>query len=120
MWYKQDGVDVKVDRIRILDESEGKPVMRDIAMNAEYNVVIPSFIKEGRNVYDLVKTAWKPVKDIGFDDVCLQNYIEALKMVTVGFEERIYINDPVSPSCDHPKKGGNTALTVFRKDLIIS
>jgi len=93
VYYNTSGLAVKVEKIRILHEEDDKPIMRDIDKGQKYDVVIPSFLKEGRSVYDITQGFFEgPVMIEKYDDQCLQEYIEGLRVVTVGFEERIWID----------------------------
>ncbi len=65
VYYSTEGVNTKVELIRILHQDEGKPRMKDVQNGELYNLVIPSFITESRSVYGLTKGWWTNYKDIG-------------------------------------------------------
>jgi len=57
--------DGKVE-VRVLHyEENSHPVMKPLDKNATYNLVVPSFIVEGRNVYGTAKEFWKDQRNIG-------------------------------------------------------
>jgi len=123
VYYKTHGDGAPdLQKIRILHHEENKPFMDDIVLNQEYYVVIPSFIKEGRNIYDFAKEFWiipQNGTDIGYDDNCLDKYISGMGKISIGFEERIWIDS--DRICDNSKsKGGNTAVTVVLTIVIMA
>lgn len=40
-----------MERIRILNEDNNTPKMVDVVPSQSYNLVVPSFLREGRNLY---------------------------------------------------------------------
>jgi hypothetical protein len=54
---------------------------------------------------------------LGFDDNCVENYVKAMGIVSVGFEERIWIDSNSGPGCSMSSKerGVSSAVTVLGK-----
>jgi len=89
--------------------------MKDLDMGQKYDVVIPTFLKEGRSVYDFAPGFFgTPVNINKYDDECLQDYITGLGVVSVGFEERIWINGiPGGGGGSGGSKGSSKTVTVI-------
>ncbi|ODM94027.1 Protein 5NUC [Orchesella cincta] len=114
----------KVTRVRMVHDINGIPKLSDMNDASLYYLVIPTYLYEGRGVYEIagVENFWTDIiidsknsSLVDFDDDCVENYIKAAKHVTIGFEERIWINDSPSgpPANCAGRKGSNTAVTVI-------
>lgn len=106
-------------------DANGIPQLSDMVDSTNYYLVIPTFLYEGRGTYQFAGEGgfWKDVifdnstkSNFAFDDDCVEGYIRALGQVSVGFEERIWVNgDPNErPSCG---AGGYMVVTVIGKKL---
>ncbi|CAL8095142.1 unnamed protein product [Orchesella dallaii] len=110
-----------LENIRMVHDVNGIPQLSDVIEESVYYLVIPTYLYEGRGVYEFagVPKFWEDVfindtlSNFAFDDECLAGYIDAVNHVTTGFEERIWINGGPNnrPSVDC--KGSNTAVTVI-------
>jgi len=71
--------------------------------NQMFDVIIPSFIFNGRSVYKGIfeeEDKIKDLKDDIYDDQCLKHFIGKEEMIRNGFEERILIDENVSDDED--------------------
>jgi 5'-nucleotidase len=114
--------------LRTLHLNGSVPILEDVQDTGVYNFVIPSILYKGKSVYDFLPDKFLPgggggdFTYIDFDDNCLSNYISGVKVLKLGFEERIFIEDNPNPTPGgggDDCKGSNTAVTVILT-LVIS
>jgi hypothetical protein len=90
VYYSTSGGDPSVTNIRLLHDVDTTPIMKDINNNGYYYFVIPSFISEGRNVYDFVKDFWD--SDTNMDLGNYYNYIRCEMHMLTSYNFLHYIS----------------------------
>lgn len=105
-----------ISRIRMTHDHNGVPKMSDMLEQLDYYLVIPTYLYDGRGLYGFAgeEGFWRNVifdnvtqSNFAFDDDCVEQYVRSLGQVSVGFEERIWINENPNGS----EQCGNAAYT---------
>jgi len=132
--YSTSGGHGSVEKIRVIKDHDTVPKMKEVEDTDRFLLAMPSFLREGRSVFDFVKnenfflnipTQPNNFYFVGFDDDCLGNYTQSMGGLMTGFEERIFIDvddssAPGSPKCkNNNNKAKHVLLTLFITLLIL-